>query len=428
MPTTRVPVRAVLLMLLGLSGLPTPAARAQEPAARPTAPPMPTAESAEAFRGSLTRFADWVRAQPAVQVDAREAWTVRTGDDPKLAEAGGNRFEFVVKRPGQFAVRVWPGDAQAPSVEAAGDGEQVISRLVAEKAFHARNRQVSPLESLRRNPLLAQALSGSFLDLLMRPDLVEYASAAVADPVDLGTEGQGADALRHFRGRLGDGRQIDVFLSTADPVQVRRIATVRVVPGARAEAAATRVETTCTYSWKAGDAVDLKTLAATTPADSTEVDDLYAAATGAGDTLKVGAKAPPVTLDLLGGGKLDLQAHAGREIVVLNFWATWFPTGVESLPTIAGFAKEFRDRGVVIYNVNMAEPADLVERFVRAQPDKFTVALDPDGLTMEPYAVRALPFSVVIGKDGAIRAVNAGELRGFKERFRKEIEAALAGQ
>lgn len=421
MPILKSTIAPALALLLAATGTPTPSRAQDAPATTPAANP-------EAFRQALVGFTDWVASQPTLQVDAQERWQVRTGDDPKLAESGGNRYQFVAQRPGKFAVRVWPGEAKTPSVEAAGDGETVVTRLAADKALHARDRQREPLESLRRNPLLAQALAGSFLDLLMRPDLVEYATAAVADPTDLGTEGTGADALRHIRGRLGDGRQVDVWITAQAPVQVRRIDTVLAVSGARPESPVTRVETRCDYTWKTADAVDTKALAATIPPGSTEVDDLYAAATGAGETLKVGTPAPALDLELLGGGKLNLKAHVGRDIVVLNFWATWFPTGVESLPTIAAFAKEFQERGVVIYNLNMAEPADLVERYVKAQPYTMTVVLDPDGVALEPYAVRALPFSVVIGKDGAIRAVNAGDLRGFKDRFRQQIEEALAGK
>jgi hypothetical protein len=76
----------------------------------------------------------------------------------------------------------------------------------------------------------------------------------------------------------------------------------------------------------------------------------------------------------------------------------------------------------------MAEPAELAERFISALPDKLAVALDPEGKAMEAYAVRALPFSVVIGKDGRLRSINAGDLRGFKDRFKAQLDDLLKGE
>lgn len=383
-------------------------------------------EASTAFQAAFERVAAFLKSRETYQVEAREQWkTVQGGD----SEEGASTYELAVERPGKFAIRVKPQGATAPLLEvvSADPAADVVAVFrQPDKVFVTRVRRDNPIEGLRRNPVLGQCLAGSFLDILIRPDLAEYVAGSISGVVDLGVEDVSGTPTRHFRGRWADGREADFWIAEGDDAVLVRLRFARtLMAAAEPGSPPARFTSTVQYQWMSNQAIPADLFRLEPPDGSVEVDDLYAALTGAGASLTVGKPAPELDLELLGGGKLKLADHIGKDVVVLNFWATWYPTGVDSLPTIAAFEREYGPKGFKFYHVNMAEPVELVERFVSSLDDKLTVAVDPEGKAMETYSVLALPFSVVIAKDGTIKAVNAGDLRGFRDRFREQLDGLV---
>ncbi|MEW6306884.1 MAG: DUF2092 domain-containing protein [Verrucomicrobiota bacterium] len=138
--------------------------------------------------------------------------------------------------------------------------------------------------------------------------------------------------------------------------------------------------------------------------------------------------APDVKVALLGGGKLDLAAHKGRDIVILDFWATWCGPCVQALPILTEVAAAYRERGVVFYAVNQEEDAKTIEAFLQKKNLSMTVALDADGAIGARYGVEGIPQTVIIGKDGIVEAVHVGLLPGLKQKLQKELDTLLAGK
>jgi thiol-disulfide isomerase/thioredoxin len=387
------------------------------------APPAPVPAASE-FSKAVTRAADRLAAAKAFSVEAVEDWESNGGPD---AQKGTTRYRMAVARPDRFAIRAWPGVEKDPSIEVGSDGASLTTMVRGTSPMHAVGKPRDAAESVRRNPLLVAGLAGSFLATLIRPDVADFVNDSVSNVTDLGlVEPVGGAPSRWFRGVWSDGRTVEFWLTEGDAPLLAKVRLTRVVPPVKPTDPTFTLTQTTRYSWTFGPVADGEFLVSP-PRESKAVDDLYAAVTGAGETLSPGRKAPALDLEILGGGRLNLSEHEGREPVVLNFWARWYPIGLESLPTIAEFAKEYAPKGVAFYQINLAEPHAVVERTLEALKLRLVVALDPMGLSMERYAVRALPFSVLIGKDGTIQAVNAGDLRGFKDRFRKQLDALATG-
>ncbi len=142
----------------------------------------------------------------------------------------------------------------------------------------------------------------------------------------------------------------------------------------------------------------------------------------------LGEAAPEFELDLLDGQKLKLADHKGKNIVVLDFWATWCPPCREGLPAIAEVAGNYREKGVAIYAVNLMEDTETIRGFLEKEKLKLTVALDSEGKVGELYKVMAIPTTVIIGKDGSIQAVHEGLLPNLKKKLSDELDALLEGK
>jgi thiol-disulfide isomerase/thioredoxin len=90
---------------------------------------------------------------------------------------------------------------------------------------------------------------------------------------------------------------------------------------------------------------------------------------------------------------------------VVEFWATWCPPCLTSIPHLTELQEKFKDRGVNIIGVSDEELAT-VETFVKKMGDKmaYTVAIDAGATSkgyMGKYGVGGIPHAFVV-KDGEI--------------------------
>jgi hypothetical protein len=140
-----------------------------------------------------------------------------------------------------------------------------------------------------------------------------------------------------------------------------------------------------------------------------------------------GAEEVDSFFDLLDGGRLRLADHAGKNFVMLDFWATWCGPCVEELPLLVEMADEYRDKGVVFYAVNQQEDADTIRAFLEEKKLNLTVALDLDGTAGEAYHVAGIPVLALIDKAGLVQSVHVGYSPTIKQTLRQELDDLLVG-
>jgi thiol-disulfide isomerase/thioredoxin len=104
----------------------------------------------------------------------------------------------------------------------------------------------------------------------------------------------------------------------------------------------------------------------------------------------LGAAPPPFELPALGGDTVSLSKHLGKNIIVLDFWATWCPPCRAALPGLVEVTDSLADKGVVFYAINLRENEGVVRDFMKKQKKQFLVLMD-NGDVAAAYKVEPIP-------------------------------------
>ena len=141
----------------------------------------------------------------------------------------------------------------------------------------------------------------------------------------------------------------------------------------------------------------------------------------------IGEKAADLTLPMLGGGEFDLSEHIGKNVVVLDFWATWCGPCVKALPEVMKATDSLKGKGVVLVAVNQGEDAKPINKFLKRKKwEGLKVALDNEEISSDAFMVSGIPQTVIIDKKGIVRHVHIGYSPNIGKRLKKELEAILA--
>ncbi len=142
----------------------------------------------------------------------------------------------------------------------------------------------------------------------------------------------------------------------------------------------------------------------------------------------LGQPAPPFVTTDLNGHPIDLKKYIGKNVVMLDFWATWCGPCVEAMPDVEEVAKQYGSKGLVFYAVNAGEDVVAVKQFLQESKLNPPVAMDEKKEIGPMYGVRGIPQTVLIGKDGKVQVVHVGYNSRLPKLLAKEINELLAGK
>ena len=127
-----------------------------------------------------------------------------------------------------------------------------------------------------------------------------------------------------------------------------------------------------------------------------------------GPTLGLGDAAPALEIATwIKGDPVDLAKGRNKNVYVVEFWATWCPPCIMSIPHLTEIQKRYRDKNVVVVAIT-DEPPSLVTQFVQRQDDKigYTVACDKEQKTTGSYMFAAgqmsIPIIFIVNREGKI--------------------------
>ena len=114
---------------------------------------------------------------------------------------------------------------------------------------------------------------------------------------------------------------------------------------------------------------------------------------------------------LQGSGRVALDDHRGK-VIFLDFWASWCPPCLESLPQIERLRNSFPEGEFQVVAVNVDGDPDKARKFLKRHPVSYPSASDPKGLLPKRYALQTMPTSFLIDRSGIVRYVHTGFTRG----------------
>ncbi|MCX7168530.1 MAG: TlpA disulfide reductase family protein [Rhodocyclales bacterium] len=118
--------------------------------------------------------------------------------------------------------------------------------------------------------------------------------------------------------------------------------------------------------------------------------------------------APTLALPDMDGKPVDLARHRGK-VVLVNFWATWCPPCRKEFPSLGRVRKLFKPTEFEVIAVNVGEDVETVFSF--AGTTDFPVLFDRDSQAMTRWAIKGLPTTLVVDRQGrlALRAAGGRE-------------------
>jgi thiol-disulfide isomerase/thioredoxin len=102
--------------------------------------------------------------------------------------------------------------------------------------------------------------------------------------------------------------------------------------------------------------------------------------------------------------KRKLSDYRGK-VVLLNFWATWCPPCIREMPSMERLHQQINADDFSVIAINQMEDSDQVFAFtgqLEVDPT-FEILFDSRSEVSQAYAVRGLPTTYLIDKQGNIR-------------------------
>ena len=119
------------------------------------------------------------------------------------------------------------------------------------------------------------------------------------------------------------------------------------------------------------------------------------------EKLKVSVDAPDLTLKELGGGKVSLKELRGK-IILLNFFATWWPNCQRESPSFAKLHEDFKNTDLAILKIATKEKEQDIIKYKNEFKISSPILIDDDGAVATAYGIWNRPNTFFISREGKI--------------------------
>ena len=131
----------------------------------------------------------------------------------------------------------------------------------------------------------------------------------------------------------------------------------------------------------------------------------------------------------IGGKNFQLRDHLGKDVVYLDFWATFCLPCVAEMPHLKAMQEKYAAKGFTVVAVSMDGPESLgdVRAFAQRNQLPFPVLIDEDSSIAALYNPRkSAPLGVLIDRSGKVVKVHEGYNQGDERVLEEEVAGLLS--
>ena len=137
-----------------------------------------------------------------------------------------------------------------------------------------------------------------------------------------------------------------------------------------------------------------------------------------------GQPAPDFALKSSTGENLRLSEYRG-EVVMINFWATWFGPCRQEMPLLDELYSRYQRVGFNLLGVNIDDDSRRAMKMIDELGVNFPVLFDARKEVSELYNVEAMPLTVLVDREGTVRYVHHGYKPGYENDYLDQIRSLL---
>jgi len=376
---------------------------------------------------TLRQTSEFYRGLKSLKTDAVMSVLIQS---PVLKQEITAKYAIAVQQPNKISMATSGGRTDASLT---CDGTKVYTYIAALKRYTVKDAPADfdamfSGEDAAINTMLMQGL---FIDMLLQSNPYDLIAGNIESLEAVGIEDVAGVKCHHL---MLTQKQIslELWIETAPQPVMRKLVMnmSKAMAAARGEPVSKdlKMEVTVTFAnWTANSVLPTDTFTFTPPAGAKQVTS-FASGGGESPSPLLGKAAPAFDLPLLDGSRVKLQDLKDKQVVVVDFWATWCGPCRLSLPIVAELAEIYKAKDIAFYAVNEGDSEGTVRKFLENTKLKLTVALDKDGKVGQDYDARSIPLMVLVGKDGSVQAVHTGYDPDMKKKLAAELDALFAGK
>jgi peroxiredoxin len=135
---------------------------------------------------------------------------------------------------------------------------------------------------------------------------------------------------------------------------------------------------------------------------------------------------PSFSLKQLDGSPFRLVEHLKKQVIVLDFWATWCGPCTKSLKKLQALQVKYPQVLVLAVTIDDGRTMADVRPYVQGRGFTFTVLLDPEASVCRVFNPEgSVPYTVVIDRQGALAYNHSGYLPGDERALFSVVEKLL---
>ena len=136
------------------------------------------------------------------------------------------------------------------------------------------------------------------------------------------------------------------------------------------------------------------------------------------------SKAPDFTLKSIHGENLRLKEFRGK-VVLVNFWASWCGPCRQEMPLLEKIQQRYGPAGFTVLGVNVEGKREKAMKIARKVNVSFPLLIDQGQHVSEAYGVDAMPYTVLVDRDGRVAYIHRGYKPGDEAKYVDKLKKLL---